>query len=42
MPLAEKLGRMQPSPVNYNLGCKGCKTSHAPEALWVWMLVIGP
>jgi len=23
MPLAERLGRMQPSPVDYNLDCKG-------------------
>ena len=28
MPLAEKLGRMQPSPVDYNLDLKGLEGGH--------------
>ena len=28
MPLVEKLGRMQPSPVDYNLDCKGLEGGH--------------
>jgi len=28
MPLAERLGRMQPSPVDYNLDFKGLEVGH--------------
>jgi hypothetical protein len=35
MPLAERLGRMQPSPVDYNLDLKGLESGHSLKPISV-------
>ena len=42
MPLAERLGRMQPSPVDYNLDFKGMEGGHGLNPISVgWPKVVG-
>ena len=42
MPPAEKLGRMQPSPVDYNLDFKGLEGGHGLNPISVgWPKVVG-